>query len=257
MTDAVAKAHQEILRLMRAPDWQAADSACRGLIAQYPRFVAGWLAASQIALALKRPDVALEAIDQAIVLEPTNVNHLIHRAKCLMMLKRRRDALQDITAAERSTPADPAVWDVIGSICSYANDQTRALAAYDQAVALAPRVPHFLYNRASVRRFLGDLEGAEADCDRVIAMRPTDFEAYVNRSDLRVQTYPAQPHQGVGGNSGSGNHGLEGRSTDPLCACQGVRGPGRVLEILRAIVARGNNAPQAPEIRRRHGRGDR
>jgi len=39
-----------------------------------------------------------------------------------------------------------------------------------------------------VRRFLGDLEGAEADYDRVIALNPLDYEAYINRSELRVQT---------------------------------------------------------------------
>ena len=74
------------------------------------------------------------------------------------------------------------------TIRSYTNDQRRALAAYDRAVALAPRVSHFLYNRASVRRFLGDLEGAEADYDRVIALKPLDYEAHLNRSELRVQT---------------------------------------------------------------------
>lgn len=173
---------------MRAADWQAADSASRELIARHPRFAAGWLAASQIALALKRPEAALESIDRALALEPANVSHLIHRAKCLMVLRRRGDALQAITTAERCAPDDPAVWDAIGSICSHANDQRRALAAYNHAVALAPHVAHFLYNRASVRRFLGDLEGAETDYDRVIALSPTDFEAYVNRSELRVQT---------------------------------------------------------------------
>jgi len=44
-----------------------------------------------------------------------------------------------------------------------------------------------------VRRFVGDLEGAETDYDRVIALQPLDFEAYHNRSLLRVQT-PARNH---------------------------------------------------------------
>jgi tetratricopeptide (TPR) repeat protein len=62
------------------------------------------------------------------------------------------------------------------------------LAAYDAAVALAPGNAHFLYNRAAVRRFLGQLAEAELDYDRVIALKPGDFEAYRNRSDLRTQT---------------------------------------------------------------------
>ena len=45
----------------------------------------------------------------------------------------------------------------------------------------------------AVRRFLGRLAEAEADYDRVIALRPADFEAYRNRADLRTQT-PERNH---------------------------------------------------------------
>ncbi len=62
------------------------------------------------------------------------------------------------------------------------------LASYDRAVTLAPNNPQFLYNRATVRRFLGLLAEAERDYDLVIALKPADFEAYKNRADLRTQT---------------------------------------------------------------------
>jgi hypothetical protein len=39
-----------------------------------------------------------------------------------------------------------------------------------------------------VRRFLGQITAAETDYDQVIAARPDDFEAYLNRSALRRQT---------------------------------------------------------------------
>src|SRR4029077_15123304 len=75
-----------------------------------------------------------------------------------------------------------------GNVFSRAGDQPRALAAFEQAIALSPDEPHFTFNRATVRRFLGDLEGAERDYDRVIALKPADYEAYLNRSELRVQS---------------------------------------------------------------------
>src|SRR5262249_7457976 len=71
---------------------------------------------------------------------------------------------------------------------SRAGDQPRALAAFERAIALAPDEPHFVFNRATVRRFLGDLEAAERDYDRVIALKPGDCEAYLNRSELRTQS---------------------------------------------------------------------
>src|SRR5271166_892922 len=181
-------AHRDVLRLMNAGDWRTADAACRCLTAQHPSFAAGWVAASQIGTALRAPAAALEAIDRAISVEPANVKYLMRRAQCQLALNQRRAALDTADAVERCDTNDPVVWDAIGTLRSYANDQQRALLAYDRAITLAPQASHFIYNRAAVRRFLGDLEGAEADYDRVIAVRPLDYEAYLNRSELRVQT---------------------------------------------------------------------
>jgi tetratricopeptide (TPR) repeat protein len=178
VTVPAAIAHRDVVRLMQAGNWRAADVACQRLNAQYPRFADGWFAASHIATALRSGITALDAIDRAMSLEPANLKYVMHRAQCLLALNRWQDALNMTDAVERCGPTDPTIWDTVGMV----------LAAYDRAVMISPRVPHFIYNRASVRRFLGDLEGAEADYDSVIALRPLDFEAYLNRSELRVQT---------------------------------------------------------------------
>jgi tetratricopeptide (TPR) repeat protein len=185
---SAAVLHREVQRLMRARDWRAADPACRQLIERHPGFAAGWFAASYIAIAQGNPAASLEAIDRAVALEPTNAAFRLHRAGCLLAQRRRRDAIDEAQSVERSASVTPAILDAVGTLLSNANEQRRALAAYDRAVALAPKDPRILYNRAAVRRFLGDLEGAEADYDRAIALNPKDFEAYLNRSDLRVQT---------------------------------------------------------------------
>ncbi len=105
-----------------------------------------------------------------------------------MALGRLSEALAAAEAAEARDASSAAIADSAGTLYSYANHHERALASYDRAVALAPRNPQFLYNRATVRRFLGRVAEAESDFDRVIALKPSDFEAYKNRSDLRSQT---------------------------------------------------------------------
>ncbi len=154
VNSAVATFQQQVLLLMQARDWQGAMQACERFTVRHAALAAGWIASGQVALAMR---------------------DLLRARECAA------------AAADRAD-ADPILWDLIGTLYSRASDQPRALAAYDRALALAPDQPAFLFNRAAVRRFLGQLAESEADYDRVIALRPTDFEAYKNRSDLRQQT---------------------------------------------------------------------
>ena len=112
---------------------------------------------------------------------------LLQRAQGLLASGQMTRACEAAAAAQIHA-TDAAVLDAIGNVFSRAGDQRRALAAFERAIALAPNEPHFVFNRATVRRFLGDLEGAERDYDRVISLRPNDYEAYLNRSELRTQS---------------------------------------------------------------------
>jgi tetratricopeptide (TPR) repeat protein len=134
---------------------------------------------------------ALGCIDRALSIEPHDAPLLIHRAQCLLALGRLPEASDAGAAAQLKAPPDPVLYDALGSLFSRANDQQRALSAYDRAVTLAPDNPHFIFNRATVYRFLGRLAEAEADYDRVIAIKPADHEAYANRSELRTQSVDA------------------------------------------------------------------
>jgi len=131
---------------------------------------------------------ALAQVERALSLDPGNARLLINRGQCLVALGRLQDARQAAATAQRRAEGDAVLLDAIGTLYRHADDQQRALAAYSQAVELAPDNAHFLFNRATVRRFLGQLSEAEADYDRVIALNPTDYEAYRNRSELRTQS---------------------------------------------------------------------
>jgi tetratricopeptide (TPR) repeat protein len=154
---SVPNLRHEVVRLMRAKDWPG----------------------------------ALGCLDHALSIEPHDARLQIHRAQCLLALGRLPDACAAAAAAQLKAPPDPVLFDAIGSLFSHASDQQRALAAYDRAVTLAPNIPHFIFNRATVYRFLGQLAEAEADYDRVIALKPADYEAYKNRSELRTQSVDA------------------------------------------------------------------
>jgi tetratricopeptide (TPR) repeat protein len=97
--------------------------------------------------------------------------------------------LCDLYAGARGPAhAMAAAYAELGDFNSVAEDYSSALAAYDQAIALAPERARYWFNRAAVRRFLGELELAERDYDAALKLDPADGEAWLNRSDLRVQS---------------------------------------------------------------------
>ena len=94
-------------------------------------------------------------------------------------------------ALDRATAAalgDADACAALGDFCARIEQPARAFAAYDRALALRPEHAVLWFNRAAVRRFLGQLAEAEADYDRCIALNPGDAQAHLNRSELRVQT---------------------------------------------------------------------
>jgi tetratricopeptide (TPR) repeat protein len=131
---------------------------------------------------------ALTQVDRVLLASPGMPQGLLTRAQCLLALGRRGEACVAAKAALAGATTDALLLDALGSFFSFAGDQDTALEAFEQAAALAPDNAHFVFNRATVRRFLGQLAAAESDYDCVIALRPADFEAYKNRSDLRTQT---------------------------------------------------------------------
>ena len=131
---------------------------------------------------------ALIQIDRALKARPDMPRMLLNKAQCLLALGRRGAARESANAALSLAARDAVLLDALGSFYSFAGEQRDALKAFERAVALAPDNAHFIFNRATVQRFLGNLSAAEGDYDKVIALRPTDFEAYKNRSDLRTQT---------------------------------------------------------------------
>lgn len=131
---------------------------------------------------------ALIQIERALKARPDMPRMLLNKAQCLLALGRRAEARASADAALSLASRDAVLLDALGSFYSFAGEQRDALKAFERALALAPDNAHFIFNRATVQRFLGNLSAAEADYDKVIALRPMDFEAYKNRSDLRTQT---------------------------------------------------------------------
>lgn len=111
----------------------------------------------------------------------------LRAARALDALGRGPESAAMLELAQAAADSAQA-WALLGDFHARLENHREAGAAYDEAVRRAPSNARYLFNRAAVRRFLGDLDAAERDYDRVIELEPRDSEAWLNRSRLRTQT---------------------------------------------------------------------
>ncbi|MDF2179042.1 sulfotransferase [Aliiglaciecola sp. CAU 1673] len=183
-------------RLMEAQCLQAlnqgrADEAlqlCQQLNHDYPDYARGWLLLSDMALRGSHPQLALEAIDRALSLQPGEPEFLLHKARLLYQAK--QIAVLDVLLERLAeTPIHNAC--LLADLAYLENLRGRLSAAeqhYRQALVLDPGQVGYHFNLATVLRYVGKLDEAEVHLERAIALRPLDTEAHLLLSQLRRQT---------------------------------------------------------------------
>ena len=187
---AAAPAHllREALAHLQRQELAQASHLSDTLKREHPDFAPGWQLASTLALRQGQHTAGLALIEHALALAPGSASALLQKAHCLLALGRVPELQASMLAARQAADDDVPSLLALGALCSRLGEHAAALTAYERALALAPNHPAALFNRATARRFLGDLTGAEQDYERVIAAQPEDCEAYLNRSELREQS---------------------------------------------------------------------
>jgi tetratricopeptide (TPR) repeat protein len=187
LTDAPNALRRQIGILLQQGRLSRAAELCVRLNADHPEFSPGWRASCVVFRRLGKPAQALQCAERALKLDGESAPVLLQIAECLNACNRRSEAL---ACAERARQIGnhPQCFSELGVFYTNVGRYSDALEMYERAVALAPERPAHLFNRGTLRRFLGDLTGAEADFDHVISLDPRDYEAYFNRSDLRAQS---------------------------------------------------------------------
>ncbi len=152
------------------------------------RTAAASLAANaQRLLQAGRADEALALAKSAVAEAKTCLPEHATLASVLLKLGRAEEALQVIARAEAFDRGVGDAYDGLAYLVAALGQHERSNTLYRRATESAPQDPRFLYNLACSERSLGRLEEAEAVCDRVIALDPTQYPTYLLRSELRVQ----------------------------------------------------------------------
>lgn len=177
----------QITRCLNNKDIHQAMAISQRLNHEYPDYAYGWYLASFLMKKVQRHAEALTAINQALQLFYSD-KYQLQKIKCLFEAGDTAAAINAIGIIKDKSFTDPQLHSQVGSLLHMLGDNVTALIHYSRAIDLDPRNAEFYFNQAAVKRYLGDVAGAEAGFDAAIALKPDEFEAYSGRSQLRTQT---------------------------------------------------------------------
>lgn len=133
----------------------------------------------QEALVLAEP-----AVDKMLICDPAQGM----LATILLRLGRRADAHLIIEKALQCEEGPADAYDALAHVCMLLGKHELSNALYRRAAELAPNDARLWYNLASSERSFGRLLEAESACDRAIELDPKQYQSYLLRSELRVQS---------------------------------------------------------------------
>jgi tetratricopeptide (TPR) repeat protein len=138
----------------------------------------------------RRPKEAAAKLDRAWKLEPTLIEVAINLGGAYLMQGRQAEAVTVLEGASRTEPNNVMIW--INLAAAYlgpleASDeegQLKAIAAFENALALDPKAPSVNYNLGLIYMQRSEAEKAAAHFWRAIDVDPSDKDARIRLRQL-------------------------------------------------------------------------
>lgn len=178
----------QLNKLIKDGPPEAAAQLCKQLLEQHPNDVATLLTASHFYQQQSDFDLMLATARQATEAEPDSIDAAFRHAECLLYCG---DIPGTLTVMDKLRPKaarNPDMLTKIAEFYSHCSRHEDALLVYQQAKNLQPDNVNYLYNLAAAHIANGNMQTAEELLNRVIYLKPDDYDAWQNRSTLRTQT---------------------------------------------------------------------
>jgi tetratricopeptide (TPR) repeat protein len=185
---SAADLEREVQKLMSSGKLREAAAVCDRLNHQFPDFISGWSTASQLALLVNEPQIAVRAIDRALTLSPGQPSLLLQRVTCLGAAGETSAARQLAERLGEHHFENPKHASGCGLAMTRLGLHELARVQFARAASLEPTNPDHHYNLATTLRYLGELDDAAVSLDRAIELNPDDAGAHYLRSGLTTQS---------------------------------------------------------------------
>jgi tetratricopeptide (TPR) repeat protein len=164
--------HREAERAMSARDYRRAHQLCLELLAADPGFADAYFLLAMIAAEHGNFSKALEVVDRALRFDPNRADYHAQRGRCLIALRRPREAFEAAERALALGPGDALTLDTIGVVMTRAGAHAEAVEPFRRAVALDPGKAAYHYNLGASLQFLGEFDEAQAAYRRALDIDP-------------------------------------------------------------------------------------
>jgi len=139
-------------------------------------------------LGLGRPTEALEPLRRAIYLDPAHVSSQLNLGISLSTLRRFDEAIIHLENARRLRPSDPRVHDTIGNALNNSGRVEEALASYLEARRLSPEAPTLNFNVGLMLMRLSRFEEAIEPFETALRLNPKHDNAQFHLSHAYNRT---------------------------------------------------------------------
>jgi tetratricopeptide (TPR) repeat protein len=163
-----------------------------------PRAARFWAQAGNAAIAAGEPDVAVEALNQALASESLNgaerADSEIDRARALVALGKSADAESALTTARQLSPENGTAWLLSATLARRLNKLPDALTYIQTSAALLPRDPAVALEAGNIAVAAGDVATARKQWEQTIAIAPDSRQAVTATAQLAALAAAPSPN---------------------------------------------------------------
>ncbi|KUR70801.1 sulfotransferase [Novosphingobium fuchskuhlense] len=181
-----------VRRALGRGDLAAAEQLAAGVVAAFPEDAEGRFLLGMARAEAGRVSAAIADIARAVELEPHG-SYRAQLARLQVMMRQDSAAAATLTAAESALPDDALGRDTMGCVYARLGEHAASVPHFREAVRLAPGNVSFRYNLAAALNFIGDVDGADAEAEALLAIAPDYAKAHHLLAGLRKHT-PARHH---------------------------------------------------------------
>ncbi len=151
---------EQAAKLLAQQHYREAHALCLGVLRADPANAEAFYLLGLLTLAHANYAKADELFAAAISRDGGHAAAHAQRARCLIALSRRAEAVDAARRAGALAPVDAFTLDTIGVVMSRAGLHGEALAWYGQATAAEPRNADYAYNHGAALQFAGEMAAA-------------------------------------------------------------------------------------------------